>query len=154
MQQLAISAHRDGFRRAGRAWNRAATVVAVDELTREQREQLRGDPNITVTLCAPEGAPESAPAAEVMGPTEAYETGYAAGTRDAAGAMNVAELRDWLIRAAMRGLDPQTDGHFTASGLPATAALEAATGLASITAAERDDYWARFQPSLPEKPAA
>ena len=142
MQQLAISAHRDGFRRAGRAWNRAATVVAVDDLTDEQLAQLTDDPNITVTRCAPEGAPESARAAEVMGPTEAYETGYAAGTRDAAaGAMNVTELRAGLIRAAMRGLDPADESHFTNDGYPEVAALKKATGLASIAAAERNTLW-------------
>ena len=140
MQQFAISAHRDGFRRAGRAWNRAATVVSADEITAEQLEQLRDDPNITVTPCAPEGAPESASAA-VMGPTEAYEAGYAAGKGDGARAMSVPELRGWLIRAVMRGLDRDNADHFTAAGLPEVAALKEATGLAAVSAAERNTLW-------------
>ena len=129
MQQFAISAHRDGFRRAGRAWNRAATVVSADELTEEQLEQLRDDPNITVTPCAPEGpAADAAPAA-------------ASDPRDVLRGMSVAELRGWLIRAVMRGLDRDNADHFTAAGLPEVAALKDATGLASVSAAERNTLW-------------
>ena len=131
MQHFAISAHRDGFRRAGRAWNREATTVAEDELTEEQLEQLRDDPNITVTPCAPEGpaAEDGASSAEVGEPQEVLR------------GMSVPELRGWLIRAAMRGLDPKDEAHFTTDGYPEVAALKKATGLASVTAAERNTLW-------------
>ena len=138
MQQLAISAHRDGFRRAGRVWNRAATKVAVDELTEQQLVQLRDDPNITVTLCAPEGqaAADGGGAAAADGPSpEAVLR-----------SLSVAEARAWLIRAAMRGLDPRNEDHFTAAGLPEVAALKDATGLSSVSAAERNTLWESERP--------
>lgn len=120
MQHYAISASRDGFRRAGRAWTRAATVVAADDITEAQLEQLRADPNITVTETA---APEAAPSVAAAAPED------------------VATLRGLLIRAAMRGLDPDNPDHFTKAGLPEVAALKQATGLESVSAAERSELW-------------
>ena len=133
MQHFAISAHRDGFRRAGRAWNREATTVAAGELTEEQLDQLQSDPNITVTPCAPEG-----PAAGGAGTASA---GVAPSPQEVLRGLPVPELRAALIRAAMRGLDPDNPDHFTTSGAPEIAALKQATGLSSITAAERNTLW-------------
>lgn len=135
MSHFAISAHRDGFRRAGRAWDRQAAIVAAGDLTDEQLEQLRGDPNITITPCAPEGVPAAGAAAPVSsGDLDAVLRGMA-----------VADFRMHLIRAAMRTLDPGNPDHFTKSGPPEVAALREVTGLSSISAAERDDCWEREQ---------
>ena len=51
------------------------------------------------------------------------------------------------IRAAMLGLDRGTEGHFTAggAGVPTVFALEAATGIEDISAAERDEMWAEIE---------
>ena len=131
-QHYAISAAHDGFRRAGRAWSRAATVVPAAELTAEQLAMLQADPNITVTPCAPEGAP---PAPEGgADPVEAALSG-----------MTAADLRGRLIRAAFGELEPGDEEHWTTSGAPEVAALKRITGLASIPAAERDALWAAHQ---------
>ena len=138
MQQFAISAHRDGFRRAGRFWDRKAVIVSADELTEEQLEQLEADPNITVTPCAPEG--QAAAGGDQPGGAPTFAQAEAVWR-----SMTVEDLRMHLIRAAMRGLDRDNPDHFTNAGLPEIAALKQATGLSSIAAAERDDCWAREQ---------
>jgi hypothetical protein len=46
--KLKVTAHRDGYRRAGRAWTRATTVVDVSEFTEEQAQQLRADPHLVI----------------------------------------------------------------------------------------------------------
>lgn len=46
---LSVVASRDGFRRAGRAWSREATVVKLSELSDEQIEQIEGEALLTVT---------------------------------------------------------------------------------------------------------
>ena len=127
MQHYAISAVRDGFRRGGRAWSREAVVVAADELTDEQLAALEADPNITVTPCAPEGP-------QIESSVETAELG-------------VADARGLLVGAAIRGLEPGDKGHWTSTGLPATEAIEAASGLKTVSAAERDEAWARHQAS-------
>lgn len=45
---LSVQSSRDGFRRAGRAWGKEATVVALSELTQEQIEQIRNEEMLTV----------------------------------------------------------------------------------------------------------
>lgn len=146
-QHFAISAHRDGFRRAGRAWNRKAAIVAADDLTEAQMKMLRSDPNITITPCAPEGDDATAAAAGAADAPTAEQIQEA--LRD----MNAAMLRGWLIRAAMGELTPGNDDHFTSAGLPEIAALKKLTGLSSIPASERDDCWERFRSSEPAKQA-
>lgn len=46
---LRITAKRDGFRRAGRAWSAAATDVPARELTKEQIASLKSEPMLLVT---------------------------------------------------------------------------------------------------------
>lgn len=58
MSKLKIAATRDGFRRAGRAWNRKPETVDASEFTKEQLEQLEADENIIV---APARAKPEAP---------------------------------------------------------------------------------------------
>ncbi len=46
------------------------------------------------------------------------------------------------LLAAIPGLEPGNEDHWTKSGRPEVRALEAATGLGGVTAAERDTAWA------------
>lgn len=50
---IAVSAKQAGFRRVGRAWSAAPTVVAVDEFTDAQLELLRNDPGLVVVPAEP-----------------------------------------------------------------------------------------------------
>ncbi len=136
MQHYAISASRDGFRRAGREWSREATVVAEGDLAPEQLEALRDDKNITVTPCAPEGP-------EIEGSSDVFAE--AAVVREALRGTSTTILRGWLIRAAMGELEPGNEDHWTSSGAPEIAAVKRLTGLASISAAERDELWEMHQ---------
>ena len=68
---LSVTAVRDGFRRAGRAWPARPTLVAVADLTAEQLEQLEAEaaldtPSLVVAPAVPPApaAPEAAPAPE------------------------------------------------------------------------------------------
>lgn len=124
-EHYAISAVRDGFCRAGRRWGRKAEIVSAADLTADQLEALEGDPSITITPCAPEG-----PAAAAAPPAGA----------------TVEELRDALIRAGIGTLEPGREDHWTGAGLPEVAAIKAATGLASVSAAERDRVWGEMSP--------
>ncbi len=45
---LRVTSKRDGFRRAGRAWSKEATVVSMAELSEEQIEQIKGEPMLDV----------------------------------------------------------------------------------------------------------
>lgn len=46
---LSVVAARDGFRRAGLAWSREATVVKLSDLSEEQVSQIEGEDLLTVT---------------------------------------------------------------------------------------------------------
>ena len=48
-QVLQVIAKRDGFRRAGREWS-GTTTVPLDELTKEQVEQLQAEPKLVTQL--------------------------------------------------------------------------------------------------------
>ncbi len=48
-QMLQVIAKRDGFRRAGREWS-GTTTVPLDELTKEQVEQLQAEPQLVTLL--------------------------------------------------------------------------------------------------------
>lgn len=47
---LTVTAKREGFRRAGRAWSVAATTVPAAELSEEQRAALLAEPMLDVRL--------------------------------------------------------------------------------------------------------
>ena len=133
MKHFAISATRDGFRRAGRAWSREAAIVAAEDLTDAQLEMLRADPNITVTPCAPPEDPEDAAAAPAAGPNRS--------PAEVARDMSRSELRAALIHVACRQIDPDNPDHVTKAGLPEIAELKRQTGLVDVSAGERDEAW-------------
>lgn len=122
-QRYAVSAARDGARRAGRVWRRKPTIVSAADLTPTELEMLQADPAITVAPWAPEwGNGEAAPTAEEL-----------------LAAMTLDEMRARLVRRACRELVPGED--FTASGMPEVSALQRLTGLRAVSAAERDRAW-------------
>ena len=57
---------------------------------------------------------------------------------------NEVDRQEKLI-AAIDGLEKGNEAHWTQSGVPQVSALEAATGLADVTAAERDAAWEEYQ---------
>ena len=117
----AVSAARDGFRRSGRAWSRTPIVVPAAELDDAALAALRADPSITVVPTGPEGPdPEGGPP-----PLPA----------------DVPSARAALLGAAARQLDPDDDTQWNKDGRPDISALEAASGLATVSAVERDAAW-------------
>lgn len=46
---LSVASGREGFRRAGRAWSKEATVVRLSDLSKEQIKQIRGEALLAVT---------------------------------------------------------------------------------------------------------
>jgi len=46
---LSVVSGREGFRRAGRAWGKEATVVKLSELSKEQIRQIKGEALLAVT---------------------------------------------------------------------------------------------------------
>ena len=118
----AVSAARDGFRRAGRAWSRTPVVVPAGDLDDEALAALRADPSITIVPTGPEGpAPEGGNQPPL--PTD------------------VPSLRAALTRAAIGQLDTGDESHWTKDGRPTVDALEALSGLASVSSTERDAAW-------------
>lgn len=53
--------------------------------------------------------------------------------------------RQEKLIAAIVGLDPENRDHWIADGRPSTKAIEAATGLDEVSAAERDAAWEEFE---------
>lgn len=45
---LSVTSSREGFRRAGRAWSKEATVVKLSDLNEEQIAQIKGEAMLTV----------------------------------------------------------------------------------------------------------
>lgn len=48
VKALSVQSSQQGFRRAGRAWSKEATVMPLAELTEEQIEQIKNEPMLTV----------------------------------------------------------------------------------------------------------
>ncbi len=46
---LSVVSGREGFRRAGRAWGKEATVVKLSELSKDQIRQIKGEALLTVS---------------------------------------------------------------------------------------------------------
>ena len=46
---LSVASSREGFRRAGRAWSKEATVVKLSDLSKEQIVQIKDEVLLTVT---------------------------------------------------------------------------------------------------------
>ena len=111
MKQLTIAAHREGFRRAGRAWSKAPVTVPAADFTKEQIAALRADPNLVVT----DGPPPVPEADDPAGVSPFY--------------------RERLIRLAVMA----TPGAGK-DGKASVKAIRAATGLNDVSAAERDEH--------------
>jgi hypothetical protein len=46
VQAVEVAAHRDGYRRAGRAWSKEPEIVLLSDLTDDQKELLANDGNM------------------------------------------------------------------------------------------------------------
>lgn len=46
---LSVTSSQEGFRRGGRAWSKAAAVVKLSDLTKDQVKQIKGESMLTVT---------------------------------------------------------------------------------------------------------
>lgn len=124
MDYLSITARTPGFRRAGRVWPGTPTIVPIEELTEEQLEQLRLEPELVVIPVADPGAPATSRAA-----------GPAAIERAA---------RIFALEATV----PAVDARRIRSGRLAIDALQAEPGLADVTTEERDAHYEAFHEFL------
>lgn len=141
MSRFLVSSDADGFRRAGRAWSTSPVEVDGDEFTEDQWAALRADPSITVhdTHAAREtGGASAAGAKSSGGPGSPQREGSPAPRSPGAGDP---ESRGARIRAAVEALEPDRPDHWTKSGMPNVEALRELSGLADVSAAERDAAW-------------
>lgn len=63
MPKLKVTASRDGFRRAGRAWPAAGAVIDPKDFTPEQLAALKAEPMLEISEIAPDGPKPAAGAA-------------------------------------------------------------------------------------------
>lgn len=61
---IKVVSQTDGFRRGGRTWTVAPTVVAVSEFSDEQLEQIRAEPKLLVSDVADIGKTDATDVAE------------------------------------------------------------------------------------------
>ncbi len=115
---LTITARRDGFRRAGRAWSTEPTTVEASDFSEEQITALRSDPMLTVS-----------------------ENGKAGGASPSDDDLSVDD-----VIAAIRRLDPNNPEHYTKSGKPQTDALSESLGR-EVSAKLRDKAFAQVESS-------
>ncbi len=105
-----------------------------------QRGRRRYEPGETIALDDAEAAPLLAAGVVEAPPDAAPETAGEADAGDAGAGADPARAE--RVRAAVAGLEPGREEHWTKSGKPEVAALRAATGMADVSAAERDAAWA------------
>lgn len=147
---VTVTARRDGFHRCGVPHPASPVEYPAGHWSEEQLERLRAEPMLVVADTA------DGPAADV--PADTLDRTLA--TLRAAPAGKVRKIlrhlsKDLKIRteigaaagrrsrlvAAVAGLDPDNPDHFIRSGKPGVRALEAASGLTKVSAAERDAAW-------------
>ena len=147
---VTVTARRDGFHRCGVPHPASPVEYPAGHWSEEQLERLRAEPMLAVADTA------DGPAADV--PADVLDRALAALRAAPAGEVEeflkhlsedlkirteigaAAGRRSRLVAAAA-GLDPDNPDHFTRSGKPGVRALEAASGLTAVSAAERDAAW-------------
>lgn len=129
---LTVISRRAGFRRAGRQWPAEAVTVAVADFTPEQVQAILDEPMLLVTPTAHPSDADAGPAGSGSHTGEPAKAGHAERADRAA-----------RLLAAVAAL-PDDAEHRTAEGLPEVKALRAATGLADVSAAERDAHVEAF----------
>lgn len=156
MTKLAISATRDGWRRAGRAWTVEPQTVDEADFSAEQLEMLRGDPAVAVvTVFDGEEMSEDPlrrflPLLEAAGLTPESTDGdilAAAGMQALAPPEDppddgVANRTERLLTAiATMAEGDRDEADWTKDGRPEVRALARNAGVDDLTAAERDAVW-------------
>ena len=159
---LTVTAQREGFRRAGRAWSTKPVTVPLQEFDEDQVDALRNDPNLVVVVHdtpIPRAASKGQSPERRSGrddpdaPGRSGEDDPTAGTGSddpppgpgtgggEAGARDQGEVRHAAIVAAI----DQVPAHGRIStGAPGVDALERVLGF-DVSAAERDAAWAEHQ---------
>ena len=127
-RHLTITSRRPGFWRCGRQWPSEPVTVAAEDFDPAQLQALHDEPMLIVT-------PASSRDAEAAGAGEGTPSPADVATRAA------------RILAAIAAC-PNDEAHRTRDGRPEVAALREATGLADLSAAERDVHVAAFQNHL------
>lgn len=125
---LTVISRRAGFRRAGRQWPAEAVTVAVDDFTPEQVQALLEEPMLLVTPTAHPRDADAGPAGSGSSTEGPAKAGHAERADRAA-----------RLLAAIATM-PNDAEHRTADGRPEVGALRAASGLADVSAAERDAH--------------
>ena len=133
---LSVAATRDRYRRAVRPWGTTPETVPAADFTPEQIRALHDDPMIIVT-------PLSAHPTVAAGPAG---SGPSAEGPAKAGHAERADRGARLLAAIARL--PEGDEHRTTDGRPEVAALRTATGLADVSAAERDAWTQAWEAHL------
>ena len=110
-------------------------VVSYLVLSPVQHARRRYEAGDTVKLTAGDAA--TLIAADVV--ADSTDTAADASPAPAGGAE---EGREAALRAAIAGLEPGRDDHWTRDGRPEVRALREASGLDDVSAAERDAAWA------------
>lgn len=54
---VSVIAQTEGFRRAGRVWSKAPTIVPIEDLSDDDLQALRREPKLSVAFVADEGEP-------------------------------------------------------------------------------------------------
>lgn len=151
---VTVTARRDGFHRCGVPHPASPVEYPAGHWSEEQLERLRAEPMLVVADTADGPAADvpakvldcalaalrAAPADEVRefvkhlseDPKTRAKIGVAAGRRS-------------QLIAAAAVLDPDNPDHFTRSGKPEIRALEAASGMTDVSAAERDAAWEDYR---------
>ncbi len=164
---ITISAHRDGYRRLGVAHSEAPRIWPAGHWNKEEIEILRSDPGLVVVDAGAEvAASGKAPATPTV---EAALADAVSALRQATPAeirnffkavsddndlqekIESAMNRTEVLFTAIARLDPENPDHFTKGGKPEVRALEKASGLSDVTAAERDDVWEDYQTAKDNK---
>ena len=122
-----IASRRDGFRRVGMAHPAAAVIHPAGTFTQEQIDALCAEPELMVDVDPATDTGTGAAAQPALPDPDAFRTAR--------------------IDAAIVGLDPGDKSAWTKGKepRPTASAIAAASGLADVSAAERDERWARVR---------
>ena len=150
-----IAATRPGLWRCGRQHNTTPAVHPPGTFSREEIERLVAEPLLVVDVDPQPVQPDEGPAGILEQALDAMRRASSGEIREFFRRMS--EDRDIRARidsevdrqsrltVAISGLEHGNSDHWTDTGKPRVDALEAATGLQDVTAAERDAAWEELE---------